>query len=420
MNFPNLRNAALGLFVVGLASVLALALSEFALRFLHPSSASFRVLLPNQRTVVHPDTSVVHGVSGAARFTVNSEGIRGREWGSDEGEYRILAIGGSTTESLYHDDSETWPALLEAMLDETADGRGVWVGNVGHSGHTSRDHAVQVKYLSAQHPSLDALIILVGVNDMTLALMEGDAYETPPPITDPRAERLQIRRAFTIVPGKLHRPGTNRLAPPDAPWYATTALYQLFTRARFRIRDWIFHRGIVQDVQGRFIEELRARRRNAAGVRHELPDLAPALHEYARNLNVIVDETQSRGMRLVFLTQPVIWRAVLTPEEESLLWLGGAGDFLGGQTAEYYSVAALAEAMDRYNTALLNICEHREVECLDLAALLPKDRSVFYDDAHFTEKGARLVAERIAAFLRSTPPFSRDHSRCADSATANC
>ncbi len=81
------------------------------------------------------------------------------------------------------------------------------------------------------------------------------------------------------------------------------------------------------------------------------------------------------------------------------------GDFLSEPVDEYYSVATLVEAMDLYNDALLSTCRHRGVECLDLAALLPKDRNVFYDDAHFTEKGARLVAERIAAYLRGTAPF---------------
>ncbi|NIN70116.1 MAG: hypothetical protein GTO63_36630, partial [Anaerolineae bacterium] len=76
---------------------------------------------------------------------------------------------------------------------------------------------------------------------------------------------------------------------------------------------------------------------------------------------------------------------------------GGVGDFIAELSLEYYSAAALAEAMDLYNGALLDLCRARGVECLDLAALVPKDSSIFYDDAHLTEKGARWVAHEVAA-----------------------
>ncbi len=406
--FARIKRAACRLLLLVLASVFALALCELGLRLLIPPSKDYRVLLANRRKVFHPDTSVLHGIEGPARYTVNSEGIRGREWGSEPGEYRILAIGGSTTESLYQDDEETWPALLEGLLGQSADGRAVWVGNVGRSGHGSRDHVVQVKYLAAQHPGLDAFLILVGINDVSLALMHGDNYVSPPPITDPEAEALQIQRAFSVVPGKLHEPGTKRLLAPEAPWYNRTALYQLSYRAMYKLRDWYVGRGLAQDVQGKFIARLRAQRQRAARIRHELPDLTGALVEYTRNLHAIVDQAEMRAIRLVFLTQPALWRADLSAEEKKLLWLGGVGDFIAQHSSEYYTVAALAEAMGRYNRALLDVCRERGVECFDLAARVPRDSSIFYDGAHFTEKGARLVAEEVAGYFRQTEPLRRD------------
>ncbi|NIN70117.1 MAG: hypothetical protein GTO63_36635, partial [Anaerolineae bacterium] len=128
-----------------------------------------------------------------------------------------------------------------------------------------------MKYLATQHPSLDVILILVGVNDLNLALMQGDTYASPPPVTDPEAEALQIRHAFSVVPGKLHEPGTQRLLASEAPWYMRTAVYQLSHRALFRARDWYVYRGFVQDVQGRFVARLRSQRQGAASLRHELP-----------------------------------------------------------------------------------------------------------------------------------------------------
>ena len=56
--------------------------------------------------------------------------------------------------------------------------------------------------------------------------------------------------------------------------------------------------------------------------------------------------------------------------------------------------------------ALLATCRRRRVDCVDLASQLPRDSSVFYDDAHFTEEGARRVADLVADHLLATPPLA--------------
>jgi hypothetical protein len=61
--------------------------------------------------------------------------------------------------------------------------------------------------------------------------------------------------------------------------------------------------------------------------------------------------------------------------------------------------------MNAYNSTLLRTCREAELECFDLAAVIPKTNVVFYDDSHYTEAGARLVAERIAEYLLSRPPI---------------
>ena len=100
-----------------------------------------------------------------------------------------------------------------------------------------------------------------------------------------------------------------------------------------------------------------------------------------------------------------LWRADLPRSAEDVLWLGGIGDFQQRPGSPYYSAAALAEGMRRFNETLLDVCRARQLECLDLAVTIPKDTSVFYDDTHFTEYGAALVAEEVAHFLRARPPW---------------
>jgi phospholipase/lecithinase/hemolysin len=51
------------------------------------------------------------------------------------------------------------------------------------------------------------------------------------------------------------------------------------------------------------------------------------------------------------------------------------------------------------------------VVCVDLAAAVPPDTTMFNDDIHPTEAGSRLFAETLAAHLRARPPYSPAPSR---------
>lgn len=69
--------------------------------------------------------------------------------------------------------------------------------------------------------------------------------------------------------------------------------------------------------------------------------------------------------------------------------------------------ALLADGMARYNQALLDICRERGVECTDTASLLPRNRVVFWDDAHLTVEGSHRLARIVADYLRSRPLSKR-------------
>jgi hypothetical protein len=109
---------------------------------------------------------------------------------------------------------------------------------------------------------------------------------------------------------------------------------------------------------------------------------------------------QARGIRVVLMTQPFLWKAEQSPEEAASLWLGAADD---GQ--HYYSSAALADGLTRYNERMQRLCDDLHLECLDLANMVPRSTEMFYDDAHFTEKGAAVVAQKLADYLVKHPPF---------------
>ncbi|MFP5285191.1 MAG: GDSL-type esterase/lipase family protein, partial [Thermoanaerobaculia bacterium] len=253
------------------------------------------------------------------------------------------------------------------------------VGNAGKSGLNTWHHSVQAEKLLAQYPRIDAVLVLAGVNDLSQRLALDHSYAPPDPekVLDEAFQQKPLR----FMPG---------------PFYKRTALWQGLKKIDRRLRT----EGTAQDPTGRVYETWRRRRQEAKALRTELPDLEPALKEYAANLRAIADTASQHGARVVLMTQPALWREDLPENLQNLLWMGGVGRFQEEGGHEYYSAGALASAMTAYNRTLLEVC--REIPgalCVDLAASIPRDTTAFYDDVHFNEAGSRRVARVVADHL---------------------
>jgi len=93
------------------SALLALVLSEALLRAVSPDA--YYVWTPYTRGVFRPQFAL--GVGGESHFSINQAGIRGDSF-TPQQRYRLLAIGGSTTECLLLDDAKAWPHLLQELL----------------------------------------------------------------------------------------------------------------------------------------------------------------------------------------------------------------------------------------------------------------------------------------------------------------
>lgn len=369
------------------ASGLTLAALELALRWTAPVADAYLIWPAHLERRSEPPADVFPGVTGPTVFRASSIGLRADEL-SDDHDLVVLAVGGSTTECLVLDQSEAWPRRLQDEL--SADGRTAWVGNAGRSGHSTREHVYQVPVLLDGPQRADVLLVLAGVNDLGLRLGRDDDYD-PDLLLRDDADDLMIPRAFSSYP---------RDFAGHVPAYKRTELY---TRAR-RAKNLLASRtgiGTEQGTRGEGITRWRENRRNASEIRETLPDLGPALGEFRRNLTRLVRDARQRGVTVVLMTQPTIWRADLGDAERGRLWWGGVGAFQApGARVPFYDVQALADGCAAYNRVLLDVAEDTGAHGFDLAAAIPKISEVFYDDMHFTEEGARQVAQAVAAELR--------------------
>lgn len=385
------------LILAAFACLVTLVFVGLALKLVSASRNHYYVWPPNFHKTFHPDPAILPGIAGPTHFDTNSVGIRGDEF-SAAPVYRILTVGGSTTECLYLDQKREWPALVEQKLGKTR----VWVGNVGKSGMTSRDHIVQLKYLLPEYPKIDLAIVLVGINDLMLQICD-KSYD-PDFMKQKDAESEQIAHAFSVTP-------------------IGSSLFRNAGLKRFQeqVRQLFYsHRAIQQDDQGKIYAQLRRERKAAGKVVDKLPDMTAALNEYKDNLNQMIDIAQAHHVKIILMTQPSLWKPVMSPEAESLLWKGGIGSdeySVSNQPGEYYSIKALTEGMKRLNDALLQVCANRDIPCLDLASEIPRTPANFYDDVHFNDHGSEKVADAVVKMLNEAV-FHTGSSRVSAKKTA--
>jgi lysophospholipase L1-like esterase len=325
---------------------------------------------PNAEWLFRPDPAHVPGIEGDSRYTTNSLGIRGPELPDGDGTYRILAIGGSTTEDTYLDDTETWAHLIMERLNQE-EGRGrVWVGSVGISGFTTVHH-LQFVEKSPLMKQVDALAFLIGANDFS-SFLRGGGIEVSPSRPAPAAE----------VPRPL--------------WRSSPIIG--FARAVWVARIRAAAAGELADG-----EQYVARRdvRQGSTVRDTLSDMTKAVADYEARIETLVELSRGYGIRPIFVTQPTLWDENLSERGRSLLWLG---DITG---SDFLSARAGRLGIDRYNAALLGACRRMDVECIDTESMNGAER-FFFDDFHFTEAGARELARLVSEHLTAHADHGQD------------
>jgi len=380
------RVPAILVFVASL--LLALIMLEVASRLLIPNR--YYVWPPNFSTTFDAG-DVIAGVAFPSQLTINAAGMRGA-LPVDSHEYRILAVGGSTTICVYLDDSTAWPHLVKERMNAALGREAVWVGNVGRPGHRTVQNILQVDKLLGQHPEIDMVVLLEGINDLITDLSFNNSVRQA--ATEDLRQNLAM--SFSFFPGW----------DDSTPWYERNLLGRIRALSAWRPLPGV---GKLQpmDAKGEFVAALRSYRQAAGHFRSRLPDLSAERDEYAARLNEIVDIAERRGVRVLFLTQPTLWDENLSAEDRKLVWAGGPPLHRLRKGAAYFSLDALARAMKSYNETLLEVCRERGVECIDAASRMKRSSEYLYDDAHFTDRGAATLAGWITDHLLETGPLRR-------------
>lgn len=380
------------LFIGVLISFLgAEAFFRWQMPFVGSSEIKFMVWQPNLRMEIRPPAGLFRGMGFPSRFTTNSEGVRGPERNLKEWQrtYSILCLGGSTTEMLFLDDSEVWTYLIfDRLKNYLGNRKPVWVGNAGKAGRKAIDNLLDMKYLVPQF-NVKAVIIMVGVNDLLWAL-GGKSLMIDINNKEMLKEHLPKLYAKWSLEDKDTSDNLLRLL----------SLWKYYQQSKLKPTPTPLQ---VQLDAGEFFLKLRERRKKAEVI-NDQPDLSVYLSEYRRILSEMARTAKARKERLIFLTQPSIWRKDLTQEELDSLWTGAKGDLFNYDVLpSFYDPEVLASLLEQFNWVMLEVCREKEVECVDMASKVPKNGEMFFDDCHFTEAGSAAVAKAMVEYLVSHP-----------------
>lgn len=356
-----LRRGSVGIVVFSLSILVGWLIGEGLLMLIHPQPG-FHLRPPGTKYVFQPDPFTMTNVSGEAVTSINSQGLRGSEPPPRDEAYRILCVGGSTTEGYYLDDTETWTALLEERLGEQSDGD-LWVGAAAVSENATAEH---LKFIESSPliDESDCVVMMVGINDFLRYLMGFDTGTGTPPLWS-RSGLFALLKEY---------------------WNASRGADQRT-------------RGFVVDSTG---EELDLHR---LGMKIEEPeeplDIPAAVEAFGERLTAICEAAKQRGVRLVLVTQPVLWDDFLSEQGNRRLNIARMQPI--EREWDYLTAPNLAEAMAQYSEKVVEVAEATGTEYFDAGLEMRGEVKYFYDDYHFNESGSSKFAELLADWFAENP-----------------
>lgn len=305
------------------------------------TSDRYYIRRPGSSATFLPHPIGTLGIGRPSHVTVNALGLRGR-MPTDSDHTKLLVIGGSTVEDALLNDEDTWCGQLEQRL-----GPGVWVGNMGRSGTTARHHVIQLRETLPYLPKPDAVLVMCGLNDMLADLGCHGAEREP-----------TMGGCFGAGPGIAEHPD-----------------------------DQVF------DVGAQFAAWKERRQRVPAKCWISMAPLPVAgLDAYAIALDGI-----SGIAPVIFITQPTLWHRGMTIDEGRQCYAGGVGspDKWADPETRWYHPTILMTMLAHYNATMRLVAERLRFPLYDLAAL-PWGAEDFYDDMHFSARGAEVAAATLA------------------------
>ncbi len=263
---------------------------------------------------------------------------------------RILTLGGSTTRNVHLNKKDRYPRVLESILGTHYQQVNIEVFNAGMDFYTTKHSMINyVTNMKDWNP--DIVIIMHGINDLSRSFSPSQLAVGP------------YNRLWTHFYG----PSINAAKPPT------------------------FMKHFLGKYYFAWYSQLRMLERDIPLERYV------SINEFSRHLSVLVDIIRQDSIDVILMTQPSLYKNEMNSDELSVLWFGRSycNSKKNRLQSVYSSARSLRAAMNDYNGRIRKIAMDKNVHLIDLEPQIPKDRSNFVDDIHYTVKSSHQVAQII-------------------------
>ena len=319
---------------------------------------NFIRLPPQMQSTVDVRTAELPGIPpGLRHITTDEHGFRVNprvDYRAKHG-LRVFTIGGSTTADIFLDDESTWSHLLQQGI--AGRGKSAAVINAGVSGLRAANHLATLKVVARLEP--DLVIFLLGANDW-IKHIKG-RFEEP---------ELNFWKSVSLVNSALGRVLDGTVISP--------------LRRRITGRTLSDRAHVVDGLEGLIFQQRSLQRPVTRTFRptEVAADYAATLHEISRLC-------KENRLTCLFMTQPHAYSEATPADLQSHFWMTPVA---ATYTLDFESMAHIASL---YNEFLKSFAAQEGHPLCDLAAGIEPLPRFFFDDVHFTDEGARRIADLV-------------------------
>lgn len=373
------KRAGMRLLAVFLGIAVALCVSEIAIRIINPPAfrlsvkAHYQINLETYRHKVFHNTPAseryIPGLDSVIYQTKNQLGFRGPDLPADtQSLFKIVCVGGSTTECQYISDGKDWPEVLGQRLQN--DGPCVWVNNAGIDGQSTFGHDVILKqYVLPLHPQM--ITFLVGCNDVGRDDLSTNDNTTPPISQYEHSVFVKLASYSRLISYILD-------------------LKLNHEREEMARKQKLLHQAV--DFKRLGMVDVDSVQEQQIIAKHQKEYLS----SYRQRLLKLIEACKNNHAVPIMITQPTVLGAGIDSVSGIDLARVGQGEDMNGRV--YWDVLQL------YNKTLKDVCAETNTYCIDLAEKMPKNSRYFYDFFHFNNAGCQMAANIIGDELNAHYP----------------
>ncbi|MES1220084.1 MAG: SGNH/GDSL hydrolase family protein [Bacteroidota bacterium] len=341
-----------------------LLICEIILRIYNPFPFALKkgkLILPSNQVKVYTNKWIPK-LDRKIHYSRNSLGFRGPEpTDSVSRLLSIITIGGSTTECKFQSDSLTWSFLLYKALKHQNDS--IWLNNAGIDGHSTFGHLLLLQeYVLKLKPKY--ALFLTGIND--------EEIEAPDEFDLMTEKKITTNSFKGFLKSVLNHTELGRTAFN-------------FYHVQIAYKKGLIHRDMnIAELTDVILPDSVINRRIAFEQNF--------VNAYKERIDKIVSMCLEAGIQPVLITQPSLFGSYV--DSASHISMGNKWYKNGSNNDN----SLLEEkVLEMYNDVLRSFSN--KIIVVDLARQMPKNSLYYYDFIHYTNAGAKKIAEILFSNL---------------------